>query len=38
MVMNMWSKMFDHDHSQNFIIAMVKISTMTTAKIQIFRG
>ena len=34
-------KNFDHDHGQNFSFnhgQMVKISTMTTAKIQIFHG
>ena len=34
-------KNFDHDHGQNFSFnhgQMVKISTMTTAKIQIFYG
>ena len=40
-VMVMWSKIFDHDHSQDFLnepCRMVKILTMTTVKIHIFDG
>ena len=36
--MVMCSKAFDYDHSQNFNMAIVKISTKTTAKIQLFHS